>query len=283
MKADLSNVTLCAADSANVALTVRAFQRTSEHCTFGDAVLFTDKTAQGPFRTVKIDELTRPRYRHFRLKEVGKFIDTPFALFIEWDGYVIEPRAWNWRFRDYDYIGARWVEFSDSMTVGNGGFSLQSKKLMDALSDARFVADTTKYFDTLFCRAYRPSLEREFKIRFASEPIADLFSYENTLPIQPTFGFHGLGNMWRYMPDSEVLEIVDQVDPYVFKSLQFVKLILHYSMHCKFAVVEQLYAIMRKYEQPNGALALFRQHLRQPHADAIFGLCESLVASPWTF
>ena len=38
----------------------------------------------------------------------------------------------------------------------------------------------------------------------------------------------------------------------MFKSLQFVKLILHYSMHCKFAVVEQLYAIMRNYEQPNG-------------------------------
>ena len=53
MKADLSDVPLRAADSANVALTVRAFQQTSEHCTFGDIVLFTDKTAQGPFEPSK--------------------------------------------------------------------------------------------------------------------------------------------------------------------------------------------------------------------------------------
>ena len=277
MKADLRDFTLCAADSANIALTVRAFNQTLESCNFGDVLFFTHAHVEGPFRTVKIDRLTRKRYRHFRLKEVGTFIDTPFALFIEWDGYVTEPRAWDPKFREYDFIGARWPEYSDGMAVGNGGFCLQSKKLMNALSDARFAADTNEYFDKLFCRAYRSSLEREFNIRFASEPIADLFSYENNLPIQPTFGFHGLANMWRHMPDAKLLEIVDQLDPYVFKSRHFTKLILEYSLQCKFGIVEQLYAILRKYEQSSAALGLFREHLQQPHADAIFGLCERLV------
>ena len=280
MKVDLSDFTLCAADSANVALTVRAFQRTLEHCTFGDAVFFTDAAVRGPFRTVKIDKLTCPRYRHFRLKEVGHFIDTPFALFIEWDGYVVEPRAWDRRFREYDYIGAKWPEHFDGMRVGNGGFSLQSKKLMDALTDARFAANTTEYFDKLLCRAYRPTLERDFNIRFAPEPVADLFSYENALPIQPTFGFHGLANIWRHMRDAEVIETVSQIDPYVFRSPHFIKLILNYCLQCKFAAVEQLYAVMRKHEQHDVALASFREHLNQPHADTIFGLCERLVARP---
>ena len=107
MKADLRDFTLCAADSANIALTVRAFNQTLENCNFGDVLFFTHAAVKGPFRTVKIDKLTRQRYRHFRLKEVTTFIDTPFALFIEWDGYVTEPRAWDPKFREYDFIGAR--------------------------------------------------------------------------------------------------------------------------------------------------------------------------------
>jgi hypothetical protein len=47
--------------------------------------------------------------------------------------------------------------------------------------------------------------------------------------------------MWRHMPDAKVLEIVDQLDPYVFKSRHFTKLILEYSLQCKFGIVEQLY------------------------------------------
>jgi hypothetical protein len=80
MKADLRDFTLCAADSANIALTVRAFNQALENCNFGDVLFFTHAAVEGPFRTVKIDKLTRQRYRHFRLKEVTTFIDTPFAL-----------------------------------------------------------------------------------------------------------------------------------------------------------------------------------------------------------
>ena len=167
---------------------------------FWRCCFFTDAAVRGPFRTVKIDKLTRPRYRHFRLKEVGHFIDTPFALFIEWDGYVVEPRAWDRRFRDYDYIGAKWPEHFDGMRVGNGGFSLQSKKLMDALTDARFAANTTEYFDKLLCRAYRRTLERDFNIRFPRRSRL-LTCFHTKTPC--LFNRHSVFTAWpKYAPDA---------------------------------------------------------------------------------
>ena len=86
-------------------------------------------------------------------------IKTPFVLFIEWDGYVIEPRAWHPSFREYDYIGAKWADDpADGMRVGNSGFCLQSKRLLDALADPRFVPLENQNVDLLICRTYRPEL-----------------------------------------------------------------------------------------------------------------------------
>ena len=83
---------------------------------------------------------------------------------------------------------------------------------MDALSHARLVADTTKYFDTLSVAPIAHPLKEiqdTFCVRADCRPLL----IRERPAYRPTFGFHGLGNMWRYMPDSEVLEIVDQVDP----------------------------------------------------------------------
>jgi hypothetical protein len=66
------------------------------------------------------------------------------------------------------------------MAVGNGGFCLQSKKLMNALTDARFAADTNEYFDKLFCRAYRSSLEREFNIALRPSRLRTSFHMRTT-------------------------------------------------------------------------------------------------------
>ena len=234
---DLSDFTICAADSTNPALTARALHLSKDKCKFGDAIFFSHVPVDGEFRTVKIAKLDMASYQAFRFKP-PPMIQTPFVLFIEWDGYVIEPRAWHPSFRKYDYIGAKWPhDAADGMRVGNSGFCLQSKKLLDALADPRFVPLENQPVDLLICRTYRPTLEREFGIRFAPKSVADLFSYENIMPRQPTFGFHGLGNMWRYMSDAEILSIVDRVDPYVFRTGHFVLLIFAYALQYKFAIM----------------------------------------------
>src|SRR4029079_18721760 len=106
---------------------------------FGDAIFFSHVPVDGEFRTEKIAKLDMASYQAFRLKP-PPVIKTPFVLFVEWDGYVIEPRAWHPSFREYDYIGAKWIDnAADGMNVGNSGFCLQSKRLLDRLADPRFV------------------------------------------------------------------------------------------------------------------------------------------------
>ena len=69
------------------------------------------------------------------LKELGAHIQTDYALVVQWDGFVIDGNAWADEFWNYDYIGARWPHVAGPYRVGNGGFSLRSKKLLNALRD----------------------------------------------------------------------------------------------------------------------------------------------------
>ena len=126
MKLDLSDVTLCA--GANLALTARALHLSTERCKFAEAVLFSHERLDGDFRTVIGPKFSRASYQAFRIKPPPT-VETPFALFIEWMA-ILEPRAWDPSFREYDYIGARWpgpLPGVPGQTVGNSGFCLQSK------------------------------------------------------------------------------------------------------------------------------------------------------------
>ena len=229
MKLDVNDVTVCAIDSANFALSARALHLTMAQCEFANAVLFSPKPVEGEFRTIVVDNLNSlADYQTFSVNRLPALIETPFVLVVQWDGYVINPGAWSPSFREYDYIGARWPDLGDGMNVGNGGFCLRSRKLLAALNDPRFAADGTTSEDILICRTFRPALEREFGIRFASEGVADQFSYENLGPNQPTFGFHGMGNMWRHVEDAEMIRLVDLLAPYVCRTPHYVQLMIMY-------------------------------------------------------
>jgi len=107
---------------------------------------------------------------------------------------------WNDKFLDYDYIGApwsqqnQWVESYDAR-VGNGGFSLRSKRLLEATSK---FSDVPTHEDLLFTqrRYFRTQVEREFDFKIAPPYIAYQFSQEQifpglNVPIGQSFGFHG--------------------------------------------------------------------------------------------
>ena len=118
------------------------------------------------------------------VKEIGQHITTSHVLVSQWDGYIINESAWKKEWLDYDYIGAVW---SDGV-VGNGGFSLRSKRLMDALKDDRFNAP---FFpeDEKICRDWRKVLESEFGLKFAPPEVASDFSIEGGRYTNQ-FGFH---------------------------------------------------------------------------------------------
>lgn len=96
-------------------------------------------------------------YSLFTLYSLGQLIETDFCLVVQNDGWVIDGRNWRDEFFNYDFIGApilnlvefknnrfhrrlhfsEWTKYCDNLPINmaetqNGGFSLRSRKLLDA-------------------------------------------------------------------------------------------------------------------------------------------------------
>ena len=204
---DLPGVTLVCVDTANPALALRALVKSREGVRYGRTLFITgtlpaDAVVPDGIDTVSIGPIeSRDAYSHFVLKALLPHIATPHALVVQWDGYVVNPAAWDPAFLACDYIGAKWYWYDDGMRVGNGGFSLRSRKLLEALQDPRIVLADVE--DMTIGRAFRPLLESEHGIRFATEALADRFSFEVAYPIGRPFGFHGLFNFCRTVPPAK--------------------------------------------------------------------------------
>ena len=225
----LGAVTLCAADSSRVDLTVRALGLCVAQCDFADALLFSDRTPACPVRVQPIARLaSRADYSAFLLDGLVHHVRTSHALVVQWDGYVVDPQAWDDAFLGYDYIGARWGWHAPGSDVGNGGFSLRSRRLLEALQHPRFrQCDGQEHAapeDELICRLWRPVLEREHAIRFAPAAVADRFAHERTPPHGPSFGFHGLFNLWRHLDDAALAAVLPLLPPDARRGREFAEL-----------------------------------------------------------
>ena len=226
---DLSTVTLCCVDTLNHALALRALALSRREIRFARSVLVTDGLPAGlalpeGIELARIDPLaSRDAYSQFVLKELGRFVDTPHVLLIQWDGYVVNPQAWDPAFLGCDYLGAKWYWHDDGMRVGNGGFSLRSRRLLDALRDPRIALVEAE--DETICRTHRPLLEREYGIVFGSEAAADRFSFEAAYPVGKPFGFHGLYNFCRTVPPDEIAALAPGFSDAIARSLQLASLL----------------------------------------------------------
>lgn len=136
--------------------------------------------------------------------DLHRYVDTPYAMLIHADGYVINPGAWRSEFLDYDYIGAPWPIPKDNYSyrtpngelvrVGNS-VSLRSKRILEAPSKnglrwRSFYGNTNE--DGFLCVHNRDILERN-GIIFAGVDIAKYFSKEHEIEENKyieTFAFH---------------------------------------------------------------------------------------------
>jgi hypothetical protein len=210
----LSDVTLVAATSVALPATIRAIRASLAEAEFGQVLLFSDKrpdNLEDPISWRQIQPLaSRLDYSRFMLRGLAEHVVTSHALCIQWDGYVLNGRAWQRHFLEFDYIGAPWPHFSDGYNVGNGGFSLRSKRLLEACT--KLPLSDGKLEDILICRVRRPELEAE-GIRFAPERTARHFSYERMPPIGDEFGFHGAFNLVRLLSRGEAAELFSSLEP----------------------------------------------------------------------
>jgi Flp pilus assembly protein TadD len=221
---ELSGVTLACVDTLNHALALRALDHSRRGLRFARVLFLTDGVPGDVDVPAGIDVATiaplasRDDYSRFVLKSLAHHVDTPHVLLIQWDGYVVNPGAFEPSFLECDYIGAKWFWFDDGMRVGNGGFSLRSRKLLTALQDPRI--ELTEAEDITIGRAYRPLLEREHGIRYASEAIADRFAFEAAYPAGLPFGFHGLYNFCRVVPPAELAVLATAFSDAIARSIQ---------------------------------------------------------------
>ncbi|MBM4137602.1 MAG: hypothetical protein FJ241_12350 [Nitrospira sp.] len=230
---EIENTTLCCIDCYNYALSIKAIEHCLESCKFKDILFLTDneyylKNTEG-FIIPGIK--TKEQYSIFVLKELNKYIKTDFVLLIQYDGFIVNPDSWSNEFQKYDYIGAKWWWYNDGMNVGNGGFSLRSKRLLQALSNDNvpISIESLKYGeDTFICRIYRRFLENKYGIKFAPESIADQFSHERSDPVGNPFGFHGLFNLWRYIKDEELIYFMSLLSPRTLNEVETFELASNY-------------------------------------------------------
>ena len=162
-------------------------------------------------------------YSIFMLYGLHLFIRTDFALIVQHDGWVLNGKNWDDAYWNYDYIGApvhiakvtengaaeyvrqfRWVDDLDQPNkqidiVLNGGFSLRSRRFLQALSKHKIAYELpapnaikgppyglhwksdSQYEDVYLCLNQRARLEG-LGLKFAPLSIAKQFSFEHLHP-----------------------------------------------------------------------------------------------------
>jgi hypothetical protein len=190
----IPRTTLVCVDCRDYDLAADALKHCLERASFERVKWFTDAEVQVEgVETVRIPRIaSTAAYSRFVMKELDRHIDTDFALLVQYDGYILNAGCWSDEFLGYDYIGARWPA-QDWITVGNGGFSLRSRRLLRALQDPEIEPADPE--DIAICRTHRERLEDRHGIRFAPEEVAARFSFETVPSDGPTLGFHGLGHL----------------------------------------------------------------------------------------
>lgn len=165
------------------------------------------------------DSFDIDQYNNFIVKELSDIIKTEFVLIIQYDGMAVKNKYWTNDFYNYDYIGAPWPDrfkwIEDSEKVGNGGFSLRSAKLLEALKDdsIRFHNANPRFKneDAVICQGYGEYLKRKHKIKYAPVELANTFSHEWCNPTGKTFGFHGVWNTPLYFSEDEVIKFTQEI------------------------------------------------------------------------
>lgn len=148
-------------------------------------------------------------YSDFLLSGLVDHVDTSHCLIVQWDGHVIDPKRWRSAFMDHDYIGASWPQFTDGHDVGNGGFSLRSRRLMQLCKSANFHPFHPE--DMAIGRWNRRWLE-DRGMCFAPRELADAFSAERAGDPQRSFGYHGVWHMAQVIGPAQFWQLYRGLD-----------------------------------------------------------------------
>lgn len=238
MKKELTNITLIGIDCINLKRLQLAADISMSEISFGAVKLLTSIQSDDP-RVINIPKINSTKqYSEFMIKELHKYVDTEFALIFQYDGFVLNSSAWTDEFFKYDYIGSPWYHLGN-LRVGNGGFSLRSKKLLDWLGNNwKTINARIHPEDVYISRFARSYLEKE-GMKFAPEEVASKFAMEGnerSVVWKGEFGFHGI----KYT----------DISGWLIKNPQYKEIFLN--------KLSNYFLIMKKYPVYDGTVHTFR-------------------------
>lgn len=208
-KLDLSSVTLFCADCYDAARVVPIIERCKSLCNFGAVKLMTSCDLDYE-HVVKIKPLTsHVMYSVWMVKKAYTFVDTEHMLVVQHDGWILNPDVWNPSWLSYDYLSPLFIHNHqiNALSVGQGGFSFRSRRLMEWIANRAPAWDETpagtdhtqamlgSYEDGVISLVYRhAALAAGFK--YASPEEASKFGQggqcDPAYYVRRPFGFHGM-------------------------------------------------------------------------------------------
>jgi hypothetical protein len=183
----------------------------------------------------KIFPLDYRGYSTFMIHCLYSFIETEFCLVVQDDGWVLDGSNFKPEYYDYDYIGGithaglsgdtlylgfRWVDEPKSTLVLNGGFSLRSRRFLEAPNkhgiaqmysqeihlwneDIQLSCLRKEVFEYLGYRIAPPEVAKEFSLEHLAPKFHDDLDFSKLL------GHHSTSR--KFIKEGEIL-ITQNVD-----------------------------------------------------------------------
>lgn len=182
------------------------------------------------------ENFTRDSYSLFVLKDLYKYIDTTHVVIIQYDGFAVNKTYWSTNFLKYDYVGTTThsnfkplkstldtltsyypVVTSKSWYSLGGGFSLRSKKLLEATASSKFDPYIRIEHDTFLCEdisvgiLYKSMLENNYGIVFGSVEDSIYWGSEHLTGYKECLGFHGWEQIPIFLTEEECIYYINKL------------------------------------------------------------------------
>ena len=207
------DVTLICVDGVNPDIAYKSIRFCNKDIKFDNVKLLSfsiPSEYNNDIEFIQIEKMSWEGYNDFIATKLNNYINTDFCLVVQTDGLIVNHDLWDDEFFNYDYIGAPWPD-DDSWIIlnkgksriGNGGFSLRSKKFLEESS--KYESCEGYGEDAYLCNIHYDDMVSR-GIKFPSVEIASKFSIENPIRelgyswpnsdhnfnTSKSFGFHGV-------------------------------------------------------------------------------------------
>lgn len=210
---NLSNITLINLDGCEPENSLKTLEYCCKDISFESVKLITyEKVISNNVEVILVPKLSQFEYNKFLIENLNDFVDTEFCILIQNDGFICNPKKWQDKFLNFDYIGSPWGQDWGSnckYRVGNGGFSLRSKKFLQTVQEnikdfGQNLSGHLKSEDYFLCYNHRDYLE-SLGLKWADLETASQWGLEGVIPefskrFGETLGFHN-----KSTPESQAL------------------------------------------------------------------------------